>query len=163
MPMRAELKELFDVRYMPADTDDFTGALLAQLPKLDILWGNGTGTGQFDEWWTTYQEGLPTAQNDDWDLRALTGGPKGNPANFAEVRAIFMFSDTDLTLTVGAANPWTALGAAFTMKVFAGEFLRIVCPTDGKMPTTPTDKVLRVTNASGATATYSMLILGTTA
>ena len=162
MPMRGTLKEVYTADFMPPVANDFIGRLKAQIPLLDVVWGDGTDANELDDWWVTYLEGLNTGANDDWDLRSLSGGPRG-AVTFGEVRAIFLHTDTDLIMTVGAATPWTALGAAFLINIKAGTYFRYICPTDGELPVSGSDKILRITNSSGAAAVYSLAIFGVTA
>lgn len=163
MAMRGSFKESFAVEYIPGSTGDSTGKLAAQHPFLDVLWGDGTTVSKFDDWWSDYNQTLATATDRDLDLRSLASGPRGT-VTFAEIRGILFKTDTDMTLTVHpTTNPWVSLGAAFSILVGAGTSFRYLCPTDGKLPVGNTNKVLRLKNETLGTATYSIVILGTTA
>jgi len=164
MPYRAIMKEQYEVDFSPADTNAFTGRSVAQIPRIDTIWGHGNTTGLINAWWVTYQDNLASTANDDWDLRALTGAgnPEGATVTFAELRAIYLFTNTTLTLSPHpSTNPWTALGAAFSISVKANTYSRYLCDTDRSLPVTVSDKVLRINNPGLTAATYSLAILGT--
>lgn len=159
--MRTTFKETFQAAIR--DLGEFAGAQRAQIPQLDELWPDGTTDGEANRFWGTFEKNLATVTNDDWDLRALADGPGGATVDLREVRAILLYTDTDLTLQPGAANGWTALGASASIKVPAGSWFRLICPTDGKLPTGAADKVLRVANNTAGTAVYSLVLIGTSA
>ena len=94
-------------------------------------------------------------------------GPGGATIVMAEVRAILLFwnteNTTDATLQPGASNGWTGLGATFLATIKAGTYWRLIAGKNGNYPTTASDKVLRIANSSGATATYSIAVIGCSA
>lgn len=165
---RFSLKEQLSVRLTTPNTDNNPSTIRANFPELELLWGEGTDADEFDAWWVDEERTIASATSDDLDLRNLSsaGSPTGAAVLFAEVRAIFIVAarenTTTLTLEPGAANGWTALGAALSYDLKPGSIHRLVNGKDGQHPTSSTDKVLRITNGSGATATLGILILGTT-
>lgn len=159
-------KEKLTCLFEPGTADNALGKLAANFPELDLVWGDGTGDNKINGWWCDLERAVASGANDDLDLTALAaaGSPDGAALNLAEVRAIFIFADDDnttvLTMQPGASNGWTALGASFSLGLKAQAKYRLLCPDDGAWPTSGTDKVLRIGNASGATANYGILILG---
>lgn len=161
------LRELHTSIATPGSTDDFGGAVAMRTALLDARWPSGTGDNQADQLWCDFGRTVATATNDDLDLTALsaTHSPTGVAVNFAEIRAILLFwyvaNTTNATLQPGASNGWTAFGASFLHTIKPGTYWRTICGVDGKYPTSGTDKVLRIANSAGATATYDIAILGT--
>jgi hypothetical protein len=147
-----------------SQSGDLVGQYLSGFPELDLYLGSGTAANQADLFWTDISVSILTATTRNLDLRALTNGPGGAAVDLREIRGIwFRARDFALTLAVGAANGWTALGALFSIVPPAGTWFRVVNPTDGVLPTGAANKVLDLSNASGSTATYDLLIIGTSA
>ncbi len=141
---------------------DYLGAVRQAFPDLDLRWGSGTGSSQADQPWADIGATLANSATRNLDLRALTG-QSGATLTMAEVRMIRITSDVDLTIAKGASNGWTGLGASFSMLVVGGGTYILVNPTNGKMATGASDKVLDITNSSGGTATYSIEVIGVSA
>ena len=164
---RVSLKEALQVAFNGASSEDFVGQLRANFPELDLLWGDGTSDDQANRFWCDASRSVLTGADDDLDLRALANGPGGATVLLAEVRALYLVASrsntTTLTVTKGASNGWTAPGASWTMDLKPGASIRLVDGKDGQYPTSGSDKVLRVTNGSGATATYAILAIGVSA
>lgn len=161
MTQRTTIRDYLDVT--TTEADDFGVEVRTLFPSLDVLWGSGTGSSQADKRYEDIGVTLTTASTRNLDLRSLTDH-RGAALSFVEVRGIWVrCRDFALTFAKGAANGWTALGAAWTITPPAGTWMRILNPTDAKLPTTATDKVIDISNASGSTATYDLLIVGVSA
>jgi hypothetical protein len=164
---RFKLKEKLDVVAIGEDDEDFIGQLKANFPELDLSWPDGTADDEADKHWCDAARSILTGANDDLDLKALANGPGGATVNLVEIRAIFVVASrnntTTLTLTKGAADGWTGPGANWSLDLKPGASLRLCDGKDGQYPTGAADKVLRVTNGAGATATYAILIVGVSA
>lgn len=164
---RFSLKERLEVLLRSADTDNNVSSSRANFEALELLWSDGSDNDEFNLFWCDAERSVASAATDDLDLRnlAAAGSPTGAALLMAEIRAIFIVAaranTTTLTLEPGAANGWTALGAALSYDLKPGSIHRLANGKDGQHPTTATDKVLSITNGSGATATYGILILGT--
>lgn len=138
------------------------GAYQSGFPDFDQYWSSGTGSSQADLFWEDIGVTLATATTRNLDLRALTSGPGGSTVDMREIRYFAMrCRDFALLIAKGAANGFTGFGSAFSLVIPAGMWFRLVDPTDGKVPTGAADKVLDITNSSGSTATYDLLIVGT--
>jgi hypothetical protein len=164
---RMTWREVLSGLYIPDPTDNFGGAFAMSHPLLDILWPYGTSANQFDRFWCDVGRTIASNTNDDLDLNALAAAasPSGAAVSLAEVRAILLYwrsaNTTNATLQPGASNGWTALGASFLKTIKPGTYERMICGVDGAYPVGGSDKVLRIANSTGATATYDILIVGT--
>jgi hypothetical protein len=155
------------VRVLQALTGTYTGADIAAWPELDEAWTEGTTGSKSDRYWCSIGATVATATDVDIDLTSLASGPGGATVTLAEVRAVFLRnrSTNSTTLTIkgsGATNPWVAWGAAL-MLVPVGATFRMVSPVDASLAVSGGSKVIRITNSSGATNTYDILIIGVSA
>lgn len=135
--------------------------------SFDIVLADGTGSGQASKAYAATRT-VATAANDDIDL---AGGPLtdvfGVAVSFATVKAIVIraASANTTTLTVSPApsngfqGPFGA--AAHTVQVRPGGALVFVAPQTGWTVTPATGDLLRIANAAGASADYSIEIVGT--
>jgi hypothetical protein len=129
---------------------------------------SGTGANQVDKIFAD-QRSLATGATEDLDLvgTALTD-PFGVAVSFTKVKGIFIkAADTNTTdLTIGnGTNPfvgWFGAGA-HTLKVPPGGIVFLSAPVNGLAPVASTGDILKVANAAGATATYNIVIIGTSA
>lgn len=167
--MRIAWKESLSGLYIPDPADNFSGSFQASHPNLDFVWGKGTADNQADRLWCDVGRTIASNTNDDLDLSALpaAGSPTGAALALVEVRAILIYwyaaNTTTLSLQPGASNGWTAFGASFLKTIKAGTYERMFCGVDGKYAITPTDKVLRLANSTGAIGTYDIAIFGVSA
>lgn len=155
------------VRVIQALTGDYTGGDVAAWPELDEYWPDGTTVSKSDRFWCDIGRQVTTGANDDLDLTALTAGPGGATVNFAEVRAVFLRNRSTNTtvLTIkgsGATNPFVSWGIAL-LDVVVGATFRYVSPVDASLAVSGSNKVIRLTNAAGATNTFDILIIGVSA
>lgn len=146
-----------------AENGDYEGQLRAKFPDLDLLWASGTNASEADRLITDYGATLTTGSTRSLDLRSIANA-LGGTTTFAEVRAIgFRLRDQPLTIGKGGSNGWTGLGASWTLTPPIGTWFFLVNSEDGRLPTGASDKVIDIANASGSTATYDLVILGTSA
>ncbi len=164
--LRMEFEGLFGIT---AENGDYAGNVRLRFPQLDERWVAGTTEGKANLGWSDYEAEIADGATRNLDLRALTG-PLGSTLTMVEVRAIGIFvrnedspATPELTIAKGASNGFTGLGAAFSVKIKGGTWFWLVCPKDGKISTGASDKVLDISNASGATVTYSLVVIGTSA
>lgn len=160
--LRTALKVQFDCKYR---TDvDYNATYEATMPGIpDFVWPDGTVLNTADQVYADVGVTLATASTRNLDLRSLVT-PLGVSQQFVEVRLIMIrCRDYALTFANGASNGWTGLGSAWTLTLPAGTWMCLANPLDAKMPTTASDKVIDISNASGSTATYDVIIVGTTA
>jgi hypothetical protein len=162
MGLRTSLKVQFDCEHR--SSLDYEISARATMPGIpDFTWPDGTVLNTADQVYADTGVTLATASTRNLDLRSLTT-PLGVSQQFVEVRLIMIrCRDYALTFAKGAANGWTGLGSAWTMTLPAGTWFCITNPLDAKMPTTASDKVIDISNASGQTATYDVIFVGTTA
>lgn len=132
----------------------------------DIVLSDGSGSGQANKVYLATRT-VATAANDDLDLAGVLADPFGVTLTFATVKAIIIRADPENTtnLTVGGApsNPFVGpFGAAtHTLQVRPGGALEFVAPQTGWTVTPSTGDILRIANAAGASANYTIEIVGT--
>ena len=162
MGLRTALKVQFDCKYQTSA--DYNTSFEATMPGIpDFVWPDGTVLNTSDQVYADIGVTLATATTRNLDLRSLVT-PLGAAQIFAEVRLIMIrCRDYALTFEDGAANGWTGLGNGWKLIPPAGTWLCLANASDGRLPTTASDKVIDITNASGSTATYDIIIVGTTA
>lgn len=153
---------------------DLTGAATVggAIPSLskgktaDIVLGDGSGSGQANKVYLATRT-LASAANDDLDLAGGLTDPFGVTLTFATIKAIVVRADpantTELQVRPGASNGFVGpFGAAGQhVHVRAGGALVFAAPQTGWTVTAGTGDILRVTNAAGASAIYSIEIVGT--
>jgi hypothetical protein len=135
--------------------------------QADINLADGTGSNQASKTYSA-QRTVASATNDDIDL---AGGPlvdvMGLALTFLTVKCIVLRSDpantTNMTVSPAPANgflgPFGA--AAHNVQVRPGGALVFAAPQTGWTVTPSTGDLLRVTNAAGAPAIYTIEIVGT--
>lgn len=162
MGLRTSLKVQFDCKYQSAV--DYNATFEATMPGIpDFVWPDGTVVNTADQVYADVGVTLATATTRNLDLRSLIT-PRGASQQFADVRLIMIrCRDYALTFAKGASDGWTGLGSAWTMTLPAGTWFCLSNPTDGAMVTGASNKVIDITNASGSTATYDVIVVGTTA
>jgi hypothetical protein len=135
--------------------------------QADILLTDGTGSNQASKTYSASRT-VASATNDDIDLAgALTDIMGVSSMTFATVKAVVIRSDpantTILTVSPAPANGFLGpFGAAtHTVQVRPGGALVFVAPQTGWTVTAATGDLLRIANASGAAATYTIEVVGT--
>ena len=139
---------------------------LSKSKTVDIVLADGSGSGQASKVYLANRT-VATAANDDLDLAGVLTDPFGVTLTFATVKAIVIraadANTTNLTVkpatTNGFLGPFGA--AAHTIQVRPGGALVFVAPQTGWTVTAGTGDLLNVANAAGASATYSIEIVGT--
>lgn len=136
-------------------------------PKaVDIALTDGTGSNQVSKAFSSTRTVL-TAANDDLDLAGSLLDPFGATLTFATIKAIVIRSDpantTNLTVSPGPTNGFVGpFGAStHTVQVRPGGALAFLAPQTGWTVTAGTGDIFRVANAAGASALYTIEILGT--
>ncbi len=158
---RLEIREVIKLTNTLAAS--YGGSTNVPVPAMDLAWGDGAGENSVQEHYAVIGATIANAGTTTIDLRSLTV-EDGGSITLVEVRAIFVrCRDYALTFAKGGTNGWTGLGTAWTITPPAGCWFRIVCGTDGAMGTTASVKTIDITNASGSTATYDVVIVGVTA
>lgn len=128
---------------------------------------NGTSSGQCDLIFRD-QRTLTTGNSEDLDLAGGLTDPFGTTLTFVKVKVIIIENlSTTQTLTVGgaAANQFINwVGAANdVINIPPGGFFAISAPAAGFAVTADTGDLLKILNSAGASCTYNIVILGTSA
>lgn len=159
MGLRTVFRVLFDFEF--SDDGDYLGVLRSGFANPDLLLANGATAGKANVPYSDVGVTLADGATRNLDLRNLTG-PKGGALLFAEVRLLAIrCRDGALTFAKGASNGWTGLGSSWTIKLPSGSWTYLVCPTDGVLSTGAADRVIDITNNSGGTVTYDLVVVGT--
>lgn len=140
-----------------------------ELPKgYDAELLSGTGVNQVDKIFAD-QRSLASGATEDLDLvgTALTD-PFGVTVSFTKVKGVFLAASANNTtnLTIGnGTNPFVGPFGAGThsLQLQPGGMIWLFAPHTGWTPTATTADILKVANAAGATATYNVTIIGTSA
>lgn len=169
MSHRFSYKTIHEVSDDPAG--DAIGKVRDAFPDVDMLWPDGTGSNQADQFF--YDERtLAGGANEDIDLKALPAMPWSAPSaiNMAEIRAIWIrVTDAQpdaLEVKPGAANGFLGFlkDASDILVIHQGGEMRLTNPIDGLMPVGASTKVLNFLNSHGSTAlNYHILVVGTSA
>ena len=129
----------------------------------------GTGASQADLMYAATRT-VASATNDDLDLAGSLTNVFGATITNVEMVGVLIASDAanTTTLSIGAgSNPWITMWLATGdgIKVFpGGVFLNFAPDANGLgAVTASTGDILRVANGSGASATYSVVLLGRSA
>lgn len=130
----------------------------------DIALADGTGSGQASKLYTSVRT-LTSGSTEDLDMAGSLLDPMGAAVVFATIKGIIIRSDaantTNLTL-FGDANSVPILGAAaHTIVLRPGGAFVWAAPQTGVTVTAGTGDIIQVANAAGASATYSIEVLGT--
>ncbi len=168
MTLSARLKVEFTADQ--TGSNDFGGPSFEPALRKIIDYVNGTGAGQADILFVDSRT-VASATNDDIDLAGALTDAFGASVAAAEIVGIVIDSDADNTtvLTVGVAgtNPWTTMFAASGdgIKVFpGGVFVNFAKDASGMGAVgAGASDVLRVANASGASATFRIAVLARSA
>ena len=146
-----------------ADTS-YRGHVSPNWDALDLQWPDGTDASEADIAWATINNSITTGATESHDLRSLAS-VFGTTSTVVEVRALFfrVRSGGGLTIAKGGTNGFDAFGSAWTLYCPIGQQVMIVCPTDGVLVTGAADKTIDIVNASGSTAVYDLLVIGTSA
>lgn len=159
MAQRFTLDETISL-YRTSPSSPYGGRAVV-VPEESFRWPDGTGEGEADEAWARADGTIADSADVDVDLAALTQGPEGSSVQLAEVRWLRIVTDQPLTLTPSAADGWTALGASASVLIPAGT--TTIRAGDGGLPVSGSDKSVNLANGSGSEATYTLVLVGTSA
>jgi hypothetical protein len=137
---------------------------LSKLKASDIVLADGNGSGQASKAYSAVRT-LASNTTEDLDMAGSLLDPLGATVVFATIKAIVIRSDsantTNLTL-FGDTNSVPVLGAAaHTIVVRPGGAFAWAAPQTGVTVTAGTGDIIQVANASGASAIYSIEVIGT--
>lgn len=129
---------------------------------------SGVAAGQVDK---LFMDTRTLASNtaEDLDLSGALVDPIGGTAVFAKVRGIIVKSKdtntTNLTIKPGASNGFTGpFGAAtHTITLQPGGTFAVFAPGTGWTVTAGTGDLINIANASGASAQYDIIVVGSSA
>jgi hypothetical protein len=143
---------------------NYRGSVAPNWAPLDVQWADGNDANEANLAWSTINNSIANGATESIDLRALAG-VFGTTLTMVEVRAILFRAKSGggLTIKIGGTNGFDALGAAWTLYCPLGTHLHFICPTDGVLVTGASDKTIDIVNASGAAATYDLVVIGTAA
>lgn len=137
-------------------------APLAQTTTITLA--NGVGASQADKIWSD-QRTLATAATDDLDLKGALADAFGAAFTPARVKVLYIYAASGNTtnLTIGGdANSvpfFDAAADSVTLK--PGGVLVLVDPgATGYVVTADTGDIIQVANAAGASATYNIVVIG---
>lgn len=135
----------------------------------DFTLADGTGIGAADRIFSDTRT-VAASANDDIDLAGVLTDAFGAALTFVKVKGVYVRSATANTqaFTVGAAaaNGLTTLFAATAVTLRPGGALLVTSgPTDttAHAVTAGTGDLLRIANGAGASITYDIVIIGTSA
>ncbi len=162
--LNANIRAAISATYSGTGLAPASATLTAQA---DIGITSGTGNYQADLMYAATRT-LATGATDNLDLSGVLTDPLGTVIAAVEIVAILIRAAAGNTtiLTVGnGTNPFVGpFGAgAQTVAVPPGGAFQAVNPQAGWAVTAGTGDILRITNASGASATYDIVILGRSA
>jgi hypothetical protein len=126
--------------------------------------GSGHGAGLGDTMFSDART-LASGANESLDLNGSLVNELGQTIDFARVKGLYIkahdANTTDLTVGAGA-NPFIGvLNVAGTVLLKPGAMFLYSCPGAVAAPVTPTTgDILKVSNASGAAATYDIVVFG---
>lgn len=164
MAVKLSWREILSLLDLPDSGEDYGGASPAEFPPAELVWGDGDAANLFDEFWVDVSRDIAATTNDDIDLQSLTGGPRGRAVSFDKIKGIAIDAVTG-TLEIGTSTPptnvWTGLSASGdVIQVPEGAKYRLFIPAAAGLAVSGTDKVLRIRNPGGSTATYRIALLG---
>jgi hypothetical protein len=131
-----------------------------------VNFANGTGNSQADLFWDDTRT-LATATAESLDLAGSLSKALGGTLTLVGLKAILVTAasanTTNLTVGGGATTVplFTATNDSITVRP-GGAFLW-VAPNTGVVVTATTADLLEISNAAGASATYSIMVVGTSA
>lgn len=168
MPLTARL--IARLAWTQVGSNDFGGPEFKADMEHDAYYTNGTTAGKADILFADTRT-VASGSNDDLDLAGVLANAFGATITAAEVVAIFIKAKATNTtsLTVGGGtNPLAGWLGGTTPTVGpirpGGVFLRAETDAAGICSVTAsTGDILRITNGSGAAATYDIAILARTA
>jgi hypothetical protein len=144
---------------------DFGGPHFMPEIKKTLQLAAGTAANQADVLWTD-KRSVASGANDDIDLAGALSDAFGQVITMAEVVALVVMPDAANTTVLsmgGGSNSWTApwLATGDGIKLSPGAMLVLAAPdANGLGPVVAgTGDVLRIANAAGPTANYSIAVL----
>lgn len=129
----------------------FTDGAIAAYPQADIVWHD--------------ERSLASGASETLDLYGTLTDAFGATVNLLGVRALFVQNTGTTTITIAgdAAAPASLFFQVATSGITlpASATMMINVPISGMAVTSGTADLLKVTNSSGGTGTYKIMILGT--
>lgn len=163
MAVRAQISAILDATH--TGTHDLgTPSIDVDLSKY-LNYVDGTGAGAASKMWGDSRT-VASASNDDLDLAGSVTDAFGAIVTFTAVKAIMVIANpnntTDLTIGAGTNGVVGWFGAAtHTVKVKPGGMFMVADPGATGYPITAgTGDILRVANAAGASANYTIVVIG---
>lgn len=163
MPLSASIGASADLTYTGTAIGNATPTF-SKIKGADIALADGSGSGQANKLYSAVRT-LASAATEDLDMAGSLLDPMGAAVVFATIKAIIIRSaaanTTNLTL-FGDANSVPILGAAaHTIVLRPGGAFVWAAPQTGVTVTAGTGDIIQVANASGASASYSIEVIGT--
>lgn len=164
MPLRANIGLQIGGQYdrTPGAVEAPASILNAVFP---VVYGDGTGLNQASVLYSATRT-LASAANESLDLNgtALTDS-FGASIALARIKAIIIQASaantTNLTVANVTNSVTTLFGSTYSLVVQPGELLAKATPSAaGYVVTAATADLLNIANASGASATYNIVVLG---
>jgi hypothetical protein len=165
--LTAELTRKTKISYSGPGDADLQTRMSVGLLTAPVTLTTGTGSGQANIAWSDTST-LATGASETIDLAGTLTDVFGTVLTFVKVKSIQITTDpantTSLTFGNGA-NPFVGpFGAGtHTLTLPAGASLTLDAPVSGWVVTAGTGDGIKVTNSAGASATYSITIIGTSA
>lgn len=165
MPQNVNIAATMQIDASGAQTVGGAAPVYSKGKATDINLSDGTGTNQANKSFMA-QRTILSGANDDLDLNGVLNDVFGNLLSLTSVKAIIIRSDPANTtnLTVGGAPSNTFTGpfgaSTHTVTVRPGGFFGFAAPQTGFTVTPGTGDILRIANASGASANYVIEIVG---
>ena len=166
MPVSAEISAQISVTQTATPDGGQATAKQSAGPGV-VLVANGTANGQADLAFVDTRT-VTSGANDDIDLAGALSSVFGATLTFVEIMSILIYSEptntTNLTVGNAPSNPFQGpFGAAAHTEVIAPGGLSLAHRPSGWTVVAGTGDILRIANASGASATYQIAILGRSA
>lgn len=142
----------------------------SRVSSVEAAWlvASGTAANLADKVWSNTSSPL-TGATDSIDLAGTLTDAFGALVTFAKVRGILFVAaaanTTTLTLSriATAGAPFLAADGDAVAPISGGGFYAWADPAAGFVVTATSDDIISVVNSAGATATYTILIVGTSA
>lgn len=149
-------------------SSDYAGAIRSAFPSIDVVWKDGTGDDQADDYF--YDSFTASGGAETYDLNALTPGPEGSgdTVSLAEVRLLAVKVADDapgpVHMAVPGSNGWDQLmpGGGDALILEPGATFVLISPNDGEYTVTAPDSQLTFTQQAGD-SDVELLIVGASA
>lgn len=145
-------------------TSEFRPPEWSVLPQGPIVLNEGSGDYQGSKVWYK-RSTLTSGSNETWDIRGALTDPFGVAVVFGTVKALIMWASSDNTTNLTLGNGTNAFvgpfgGATHTLQLQPGGIIVLAAPKTGWTSSSGSTDDVKVTNAAGASATYSIAVIG---